>query len=39
MNFIHKNDNKNLADKMNSIQEDRNRDIQNIFNRKPPQVK
>ena len=29
-----KNDNKNLADKMNSIQEDRNRDIQNIFNRK-----
>ena len=34
-----KNDNLNLADKMNSIQEDRNRDIQNIFNRKPPQVK
>ncbi len=33
------NENKGLIDKMNSIQEDRNKDIQNIFNRKPPPVK
>jgi hypothetical protein len=38
-NIKSKNENKGLMDKMNSIQEDRNKDIQNIFNRKPPPVK
>lgn len=32
-------ENKKLINQMNSIQEDRNKDIQNIFNRKPPPVK
>ena len=38
-NIKSNNENKGLMDKMNSIQEDRNKDIQSIFNRKPPPVK